>query len=134
MGARHFIVRQNKGNSVMKLFIFSILMVLAFPASAQSFFTSLPDVPLMSGLTEMEGEALSFDKPGGRILVGVALVDDSISNEELQSYYQRSLPQFGWRSVGPYEYVRGDESLEIFIPEDGANNTEKRLVEITISP
>jgi len=109
-----------------------ICALVLLPASvmAQGFFVSLPDVPLMAGLEELEARALSFDKPEGRIMIGVAAAGDSVSQESVQSYYSQSLPQFGWREVGPFSYVRGLETLEISLKNDGVQN----ILEITISP
>jgi len=118
----------------MKFLGFLICIFLALPAHAQSFFNTLPDVPLMAGLSELEGEALSFDKPEGRILVGVAMVDDSLAIKDVQTYYQRTLPQFGWRAVNANNYVRGDEALEISVPDYDSNNGANRILEFTISP
>ena len=116
----------------MRRFMLLLYVLVLMPslALAQSFFTSLPDVPLMPGLIELEDRALSFDKPEGRILIGVAAADDSVSRESVQSYYSQSLPAFGWRESGPYSYVRGLETLELSLQNDGAQN----ILEITISP
>ena len=86
----------------MRVLIFLVALFLAFPVWAQSFFAGLPDVPLMPGLVELEERALSFDKPEGRILVGVASVDDSLLANQVQAYYAEVLPQFGWRVLGPF--------------------------------
>ena len=114
----------------IRFLIFSACLLLALPSWAESFFNALPDVPMMAGLAEIEDQAFSFDKPDGRIMVGVASIDDSLSFESVQSFYSQSLPQFGWRGVGPLSFVRGAESLEIALHEDD----DQRILEITISP
>lgn len=111
------------------LLLFALFLMPSF-VMAQSFFTSLPDVPLMPGLVELEERALSFDKPEGRIMIGVAAADDSLSKESVQSFYSQSLPAFGWQAQGPYIYARGFETLEMSLKNDGTQN----ILEITISP
>lgn len=118
----------------MRLLVFLLCMGffvgLGTHASAQTFFQALPDVPLMSGLTEMNEGALSFDKPEGRIMQGAAFMGDSITADAVQTYYMRALPQFGWRKRDAFYYVRGEETLQIHMKESDAG----RILEITISP
>ena len=114
----------------MRVLIFLVALFLVSPVWAQSFFTGLPDIPLMPGLVELEERALSFDKPEGRILVGAASVDDSLLANQVQAYYAEVLPQFGWRALEPFLYVRGTERLEIGFDDMGAT----KILEITISP
>lgn len=114
----------------MRILVFLFCLFLAMPVSAQGFFAGLPDIPLMQGLEEIEDGALSYDKPEGRILVGVARVDDSISEKQVQAYYAESLPEFGWHALGAFSYIRGMEKLEIVVQNSG----DEKILEITISP
>ena len=107
-----------------------MMVLLSAPVWAQGFFSGLPDVPLMPGVVEIEERGLSFDKPEGRILVAAGVMDDSVSDSLVERYYHQALPQFGWVAVAPFQFVRGDEKLEIALQNEG----EKNILEITISP
>ena len=118
----------------MRILVFIVALVFALPVCAQGFFETLPDIPLMDGLVEVEEEAFSFDKPEGRILVGAAFVDKRIDEESLLTYYQQSLPQFGWRQIDAYSYFRNQERMEISIDEYNLRDRFDRILEIRISP
>lgn len=117
---------------VMRSFLLSVFafLVLCSPASSQGFFVGLPDIPVMPGLTELEDRGLSYDKPEGRILVAVASIDDSISDSDIERFYEQALPQFGWVPKTRFFYERGEEVLEISIHYDGT----KKILEVIISP
>ena len=92
-----------------------------FPALAQdatrqaddvAFFTSLEDVPLMPGLTEIPDETVSFDKPEGRIIESSAMMQ-GVNRQQVSLYYKVSLPQFGWGEVQENVFYRGQEYLEL---------------------
>ncbi|NCT40251.1 MAG: hypothetical protein GW778_01120 [Alphaproteobacteria bacterium] len=121
-----------------QVFIFLCVMLVCgsyiASASAQDFFNSVPDIPLMDGLVEIEDQALSFDKPEGRIVIGAASIGADIDDSQLLSYYQRALPQFGWRAVSTSSYVRNDETLDISITEREASAGSDRIMEIIITP
>ncbi|MCD8498390.1 MAG: hypothetical protein LRZ85_10205 [Alphaproteobacteria bacterium] len=111
-----------------------ILFVSALPALAQNtarFFESLPDIPLMEGLTELPSESSLFDKPEGRIAEVTAAGSD-ITFEAVTVYYKQSLPQFGWQLVktDPLLFKRDNEELRLeVIPHGGQTN-----LRILISP
>lgn len=113
------------------LVFFFVMILFVSHAWAQGFFNSLPDVPLMPGLIELEDQAVSFDKPEGRILMAYADVDDSVDMQSLQSYYQQVLPAFGWVSTSALSYQRADESLTIAVINQAEGS---RVLEITIAP
>lgn len=76
------------------------------------FFSSLPDMPLMEGLTELEDQTIIFDKPEGRIVESVALMDHQSPGDVLQ-YYKDTLPQLGWARIGDQVYKREQEFLTL---------------------
>lgn len=111
--------------SLLILFLF-----VAFPTWAQApqFFSSLPDVPIMRGLEEMEGETVSFDKPEGRIIQMKAFTDEK--PRKIIAFYKQTLPQFGWAQISETGFFRKDEYL-IF---DFTQTEEQGIVKITIKP
>jgi hypothetical protein len=82
------------------------------PGQAAQFFSSIQDMPLMPGLREMTDQMLVFDKPEGRIVESLALVQ-SATPGEVQAYYEKVLPQFGWQRIAENSFVRGGEHLQI---------------------
>ena len=104
----------------MRFLVFSVCLFLSLPAFAQSFFSGLPDIPLMAGLTELEERALSFDKAEGRILSAAAALDDSVSIDEVEHFYLQSLPQFGWKIGENGSFIRGGEVLKMEFAEEGS--------------
>ncbi len=113
-----------------QILIIAALCLITSPSWAQNFFYTLPDIPLMPGLTEAQDRAFSYDKPEGRIMVSTAHLNDSASLSQLQSYYAQSLPAFGWQAIDSFSYMRGSERLDISINKDPAYNT----IEFKISP
>ena len=77
------------------------------------FFSSLQDIPLMPGMEELDGHAVSFDKPGGRISESFALIHDLKQGDVLR-FYHATLPQLGWGRVSEYRFFRQSETLEIY--------------------
>jgi len=79
---------------------FFALLMMAFalsPASAATFLIGVDDLPLMDGLVESSEEALSFDKPDGRIVRTSAT--GPVAPEEVRRFYVETLPQLGWISA-----------------------------------
>ncbi|MCB1783061.1 MAG: hypothetical protein KDI13_03630 [Alphaproteobacteria bacterium] len=92
------------------------------------FFLSLQDIPLMPGLEELPAETLSFDKPEGRIIETIALMDARLQRGQVLSYYRTALPQFGWGKSGENSFYRKDESLEISFDKRESGNIVKFMI------
>ncbi len=114
------------------------------PASAQSlpvavqiveksgsaqFLSALPDIPLMEGFEEMEGDLTLFDKPDGRIAQSYALGPD-VSSQVVNDYYKTVLPRFGWSFEAPGAFVRNAEKLTIETARAGGRG----VIRYTLSP
>ena len=115
-------------------FIILACTVLSFSAahaqnSEPQFFTSLHDVPLMEGLNEIDTEATAYDKPNGRIIDAFAYTG-SLSPNAIMSYYNSTLPQFGWGKTDNGTFYREQEIMRIsFEKHEGAH-----IVKISIRP
>lgn len=112
-------------------------MTLAHPALAQEnngqnvpgFFETLQDVPLMPGLEELPDLTLSYDKPEGQIIESWAATG-ALTSSDIESFYQTTLPQLGWRPAGKNSYARQGEYLKLgFEAVEGEN-----FLKITIMP
>ena len=93
----------------IRSFLLSLLLIFAAPAAAQEFLSVSPDLPLMTGLSEVEEEAVVFDKPEGRIVEAYAI--GAVSQDAVIAFYRETLPQLGWAATGPASYVREGEAL-----------------------
>ncbi len=95
----------------------------------QIFFSTLQDIPLMQGLKEIEEHATSFDKPNGRIIQAFALTNN-LSADDITTYYNATLPQFGWGKSKHGHFYRNGENLEISFEKQNYGH----ILKIMISP
>lgn len=103
----------------MRLFLIILFCALGLagaPAQADTaFFDGLPDIPVADGLTPLPDETTSFDKPAGRIVQVLAIVNDDTHNSgDIMNYYDQNLPTFGWIKTGNMTYKRGAETLKFW--------------------
>lgn len=95
-------------------FLSALLAVIPLPgpgASAGGYFSGIPDLPVMPGLTEDVAAGVVFDNPEGRIVGMVAT--GAIARARVLDYYSGALPQLGWKSVGQRRFRRDGEILRI---------------------
>ena len=112
-----------KENQTIRIsYLFTLIFLSVFCArhatasDSPRFFNSIPDVPVMSGIEELSEHTFMFDKPAGRIVETVAIIKGT-TPEEINDYYIGVLPQFGWKKVGEYTFVRKQERLQISYKE-----------------
>ena len=96
--------------------IFCILFLWGSVCLAQEvFIPGTEDVPLADGLVIVSGEEdVSFDTPAGQILI-VEAASDTLSAEDVLSFYRRTLPALGWQQEGMCRFERESESLTISV-------------------
>jgi hypothetical protein len=112
------------------LFVLLIAACCALPAFADgAFVAGTNDLPLMPGLTEIDGTSTVFDKPSGRIVEAYA-TGKGLSTADLVKFYVATLPQLGWRRGGDLYFERGKEQLLLTPMEDGGRLT----VRFNLSP
>ena len=109
--------------------VFVFLLMGVAQAGEQAFFSALPDVPIKSGLSELEDMAVVFDKPQGRIVEVSAHIKRGSYNDVL-AFYEETLPQMGWHKKGKETFQRGLEFLR-FELEEGRG---KSFVRISVAP
>jgi hypothetical protein len=78
-----------------------------------TFVAEIPDLPLMPGLEEVPDAAVVFDKPAGRIVEAYA--EGAVTRAAVAAFYARTLPQLGWRALGPEGYSREGERLSVVL-------------------
>ena len=93
------------------LAVFMLVFCLGSPpaAAAVGFVDGLDELPLMPGLFSVEAEALTFDKPTGRIVQAEAR--GAVGIEAVRKFYGETVPQLGWRCTGGDRFVRDGEAL-----------------------
>ncbi|MDY0029268.1 MAG: hypothetical protein RBR86_04910 [Pseudobdellovibrionaceae bacterium] len=96
---------------------------------AQVYVTSLSDIPVMNGLTELRDEGYMFDAPEGRV-VQVVLFGNKITTETVRNYYNGVFPQLGWIARKTGLFVRSGEQLTVAIEE----NKDGVIVILEVSP
>lgn len=85
------------------------------------FFSSMQDVPLVTGLSELADQTVTFDKPEGRIIESVAEIESG-SFDSVKKSYDQALPQLGWNRIAENSYARENEFLHLnFETYDGRN-------------
>ena len=94
-----------------------LLLSITAAATAQEppkleFFSVLQDTPIMPGLKELPEQTIIFDKPEGRIIESVAVIESG-NKEGIQRYYETILPQFGWSKISNDSFARKTELLKI---------------------
>jgi len=98
--------------------LFALFMLALAPlfaaAATGNFLAELEDLPLAPGLVEAPG-GLLFDTAGGRIVEAHA--SGEIAADQVRQFYEQSLRQLGWQSLGPLQFRRDNEILKITLEE-----------------
>ena len=76
-----------------------------------SFAKVIDDLPLMSGLTIVHDDDVLFITRSGRIAQTIAT--GAIDVDEVYQFYQKALPQLGWKAVDARSFERDNERLRL---------------------
>lgn len=107
----------------------AILMLLATAAqSADRFVSGIVDLPLMPGLEEIDGSAMVFSKPQGRIVEVSAR--GAVTSDAVRFFYGRTLPQLGWRPRQNGGWQRDNEVLQFNMKQTNAG----LVIEYSLTP
>jgi hypothetical protein len=91
--------------------------ISAGPSPAQEasqFIKDIEDLPLMPGLEEEVGSGTAFDTAQGRLVVAYAT--GHVSEGGVMAFYEKTLPQLGWRQVDIGVFQRENEILKLEFP------------------
>ncbi len=91
---------------IVLLFI-SLLTVFSVKAD---FIEGTEDLPQMDGLMQIDDLSMSFDAPEGRILQSYQQ-SETLTKEQVESFYNATLPALGWEQIKPNVYEREMERL-----------------------
>jgi hypothetical protein len=107
----------------------ALIVATAGPrAQNGGFVKEVADLPLMPGLREVKDAGVVFDKPDGRIVEAYA--QGEVARAEVLSFYDKTLPQLGWRKAGAASFRREGENLSLDFP-DGSGIL---VVRFTLTP
>lgn len=116
----------------MHRFVRSFAAILFLLASAQAgaeeFLAGFDDLPVMPGLSAVDGAGIVFDTPTGRIIEGYAA--GAVTQASVRQFYGKTLPQLGWTAIGKNEFRREGERLKI----DFKGKDRALTVRFTLSP
>jgi len=88
------------------------------------FISGFDDLPLMPGMSELQGELMTFDSPTGRIVEN--LVHGAVDRRAVLAFYGATLPQLGWKQTRPHLFAREDEILKLeFLPPKGISSSRQ---------
>ncbi len=97
-----------------RIFFAVWIVSAAFAASAQgtqAFLSTMGDVPLAPGLSELPAMGVTFDDPAGRIVEAFAA--GRTTRDTVTAFYRATLPGLGWAELGSGRYRRDKEMLLI---------------------
>jgi len=92
------------------------LLAAAMALAADRFVSGIDDLPLMPGLEEVDGSVLVFSKPEGRIIEVTAR--GAVTRETVRAFYDRTLPELGWRRQEAGGWQRENEILRFDMRDD----------------
>jgi len=78
------------------------------------FIKDIEDLPLMPGLVEELGSGTAFDTAQGRIIEAYAT--GPVSEGGVMAFYEKTLPQLGWRRLDIGVFQRENEVLKLEFP------------------
>jgi len=99
--------------------IFILSIIVSFPVfakpqeSVKTYSSVIEDLPLMPYMSENNDESIIFDKPDGRIIESIAIVNSTM--EKINKFYKNNLPPLGWKYISNSKFIRDNEILTIKI-------------------
>ena len=111
-------IRMYRILSVLLVFFFAFSVSAQVETEKDDFVSGFEDLPLMSGLIQLEDGAVSFDSPSGRIVEAYA-ESPTLTADKISKFYADTLPQLGWKKnknekqKNGLAFTRDGESLEI---------------------
>ena len=107
------------------LAVLVLVLLLHAPSlgrAANAFVPGVDDLPLMPGLSVLNGQDVVFDAPGGRVVE--AWAEGRVSREAVLSFYASTLPQLGWTAAAPDLFRREGETLRLEFPATPSRNVQ----------
>jgi hypothetical protein len=119
---------------IFLLHVVVMTLVLNFgkPVAAGGFLSVVEDLPLMDGLAEVEGSAMNFSTPQGRIVEvsATSISGNTLGRENVLAFYEHTLPQLGWTPAEALNWIRENERLGLTVTVNGG----KLIVQFSLTP
>lgn len=101
----------------LRIFIFVLVaMTAGISAAGAAFIEGLEDVPLLSGMKQVQKDNISFGNEQSR-LVEAYLTSSKIGFAKVEKFYKETLPQLGWTYQGKRDdtltFYRDGEAIDI---------------------
>ena len=124
---------------MLRIIIFLIFLasftsgVIQSAQAETDFFETLYDVPILNGLEEIDEEAVTFDKPSGRISYAAAYTA-RYDEEQVIALYKQALAQMGWKLALKSTFMREGEILTISFYKSKAWPADPMVVRFALQP
>jgi len=113
----------NIGFQFVRTLLFLIFLAGPINVAAEGqFLSAIDDLPLMSGLQEVEGGVMVFDSSAGRIVEALSV--GAVKKGAVLHYYSQTLPQLGWLETAPGQFSREGEMLRLEFPPVLASSSQ----------
>ncbi len=101
----------------LRIFIFILAaMTAGISGAGAAFIEGLEDVPLLSGMKQVQKDNISFGNEQSR-LVEAYLTSSKIGFARVEKFYKETLPQLGWTYQGKRDdtltFYRDGEAIDI---------------------
>ena len=97
--------------SEMKNIIFFVLIFISSKALCEGFLKGIDDIPTYKNMVYVEESLVMFDKIHGRFISTEII--GQYNYPEVNEFYNKILPNLGWKLIKKNLYIRGEESLEL---------------------
>ena len=93
-----------------------------------SFINGINDIPIFKNMKNMEDSLVVFDTNKGRFITSEIFGENN--QKKIESYYEKILPNLGWKKIKTSKYQRDEEILDL----EYKNIEEKVHIIFKISP
>ena len=111
-----------------KLFFLFILNYNIAICNEISFVNGINDIPIFKNMKNIEDSLVVFDTNKGRFVTSEIYGENN--QKKIESYYEKILPNLGWKKIKPSKYQRDNEILDL----EYKNIDEKVHLIFKISP
>ena len=107
------------------IFIFNFNLAIC---NEISFVNGINDIPIFKNMKNIEDSLVVFDTNKGRFVTSEIFGENN--QKKIESYYEKILPNLGWKKIKTSKYQRDEEILDL----EYKNMDEKVHLIFKISP
>lgn len=95
-----------------------MILIISFSfTKASSFLVGLDDIPIYKEMKYVEDSLVMFDKIDGRFVS--TEISGDYNKKDVEKFYNKALPNLGWKNIDIGQYERGNEQLELDYRKNG---------------